>query len=124
MNALKEYIYIYLTIIFTVYGQIIIKWRMPVFGDLPIDNNDKIVFFVRVLLDPFVISAFLSAFIASVTWIAALTKFELNYAYPFMGLNFIVVLFLSGFFFDEILSVQRIMGTIIIAIGILVVSRS
>ena len=97
---------------------------MPVFGDLPIDNNDKIVFFVRVLLDPFVISAFLSAFIASVTWIAALTKFELNYAYPFMGLNFIVVLFLSGFFFDEILSVQRIMGTIIIAIGILVVSRS
>ena len=36
------YIYIFLTIFFTVYGQLVIKWRMPMKGQLPEELMEKI----------------------------------------------------------------------------------
>ena len=30
-----------------------------------------------------------------------MTKFQLSYAYPFMSLAFVLVMFLSAFFFNE-----------------------
>jgi len=44
------------------------------------------------LFDPLIFSGFASAFIASFFWMAAMTKFELSYAYPFMSRVFVLVL--------------------------------
>lgn len=119
------YFYIFGTIFFTVYGQLILKWRMSALGgSLPNDFLDKILFLFKLVFDPFIFSGFASAFIASFFWMAAMTKFELSYAYPFMSGAFVLVFILSVLFFNEVVSWQKILGLGFIVLGIIISSRS
>lgn len=119
------YVYIFGTIFFTVYGQIILKWRIAKYGALP-DGGivDKFVFLVKLLLDPFIVSGFASAFVASLFWMAAMTKFDISYAYPFMSLSFVLVFCLSIFLFQEPVTVYKVVGLGLIVLGIVVTSQS
>lgn len=118
------YFYIFLTVIFTVYGQIVLKWRLNQMEVLPDGFTVKFIFLFKAIFDPYIFSSFFAAFLASLTWMAALKEFELSRAYPFMSLSFVCVLFLSYFFFRETINVQKIIGTILIVLGIIIVSKS
>ena len=116
--------YIFGCIFFTVYGQLILKWRIGNYGALPDDAEGKLRFVVQVLFDPFILSGLAAAFLASVFWMAAMTKFDLSYAYPFMSLSFVLVMILSGLLFRESVDVYKITGLALIVVGIFVSSRS
>ena len=119
------YFYIFGTIFFTVYGQLILKWRISALGSsLPNDFLDKILFLFKLVFDPFIFSGFASAFIASFFWMATMTKFELSYAYPFMSGAFVLVFILSVFLFQETVTWQKLLGLSFIVLGIFISSRS
>jgi uncharacterized membrane protein len=118
-----DYLYIACTIGFTVYGQLILKWRIRDFGPLPADSFEKLKFLVYLLFDPAIFSGFAAAFLASLAWMAAMTKFELSHAYPFMSLNFVAVLLLSGWLLNEPLTLQKVLGMALIVIGTTVAAR-
>ncbi|MBT8056355.1 MAG: EamA family transporter [Xanthomonadales bacterium] len=111
------------TIFFTVYGQLILKWRIQLYGSLPEPFLKKISFLFSLLLDPFVFSGFISAIIASFFWMAAMTKFELSFAYPFMALSFVLVFIFSAWLLNEALTIHKVVGMALIVAGILVTSR-
>lgn len=115
-----SYLYIFGTIFFTVYGQLIIKWQMTKVGNLPSDFMTKIIFLLQMFLNPWILSAFLSAFVAAICWMAAMTKFELSHAYPFMSLSFVLVIVLSGLFFHEVITLSKVLGVLLIMAGIVV----
>lgn len=117
------FVYIALTIFFTVYGQLIIKSQVSSAGVFPDDSGEKIAFIVRLLLNPLVISGFISAFLASLAWMAALTQFELSFAYPFMSLSFVAVIFLSIILFGEPLTFNKIFGTGLLIVALFIISR-
>lgn len=119
-----DYIYILGTIVFTVYGQLILKWRIVEYGSLPQELNKKLFFLFNLFLDPYILSGFASAFLASLFWMAAMTKFDVSYAYPFMSLAFVSVLFLSAIFFSEPLTLHKIAGLLLIVTGIFISSQS
>lgn len=119
-----NHIYILGTIIFTVYGQLILKWRIGLYGVLPDEFKQKIVFLSKVILDPFVISGLIAAFIASLFWMMAMTKFEISYAYPFMGLTYVIVFGLAIFLFGEAFTIYKCAGILLIIAGIIVLSRT
>lgn len=118
-----DYLYIVATIGFTVYGQLILKWRIAQFGPLPPELIDKLKFLLGLLLDPAIFSGFAAGFLASLAWMAAMTKFDLSHAYPFMSLNFVVVLLLSGWLLSEPLTLQKALGVGLIVLGTLVAAR-
>lgn len=111
-----------MTVLFTVYGQIIIKWQVGGL-ELPPGILEKILFILRQYLNPWVISAFFAAFLASMSWVAAMTQLELSFAYPFMSTSFILVIVLSAVFFNEPLTWQKLAGTAIIMIGLVILNR-
>ena len=120
-----SYLYIAGTIIFTVYGQIIIKWRVNKLG-LTFQANsifETCVMYFKILFDPFIFSGFLSAFVASVFWIFAMTKFELTRAYPFMSLSPALVFVFGVIILGEACTLGKIIGLFIIIIGIIVTVR-
>lgn len=123
MNRLFDYFYIFATIGLTVYGQLIIKWRILQFGSLPEGLSQTLQFLFKLFLDPLILSGFFAGFLASLAWMAAMTKFDLSHAYPFMSLNFVVVLLLSGWLLSEPLSLQKVVGVGLIVAGTLVVAR-
>ncbi len=118
-----SYAYIFITIILTVYGQIAIKWQVMNAGIFPVDASDKILFLFRLLLNPWVISAFLAALLASFSWMAAMTKLQLSHAYPFMSITFVLVLVLSGLIFHEPITWPKVVGMGLIIAGIVVGSQ-
>ncbi|MEQ1637317.1 MAG: EamA family transporter [Methylococcales bacterium] len=118
------YFYIAGTVFFTVYGQLILKWRITHYGQLPVDAWDKFYFLAKLVLDPFLLSGFASTLVAAVFWIAAMTKFDISYAYPFMSLAFVLVLLLSAWLFKEPVTLNKIIGMAFIVIGIIITSRS
>ena len=73
-----------------------------------------------------VLSVLGAAFSLLVTlfWIAAMTRFDLSYAYPFVSLSFVLVFLLSIWLFQEPATVYKVVGLLLIVSGILVTSRS
>lgn len=118
-----HHLYIFLTIVLTVYGQIVLKWQVARAGVLPAGLRDKIWFLLGLLLNPWIISGFAAAFLASLAWMAAMTKFQLSYAYPFMSLAFVLVLVLSNLLFQEPVTLPKIAGIVLIVLGIIVGSK-
>lgn len=118
-----SYVYIAITIILTVYGQIVIKWQAAQAGVLPSGGGEKLLFLLRLVLNPWVASGLFAAFLASLTWMAAMTRMPLSHAYPFMSLAFVLVMFLSAFIFNEPLTWPKAIGMVCIVVGIVVGSQ-
>ena len=64
------------TVALTVYGQLVIKWRVASKGHLPELLSHKLSFVMSLLIDPFIVSGYLAAFAASLLWIAAITNIQ------------------------------------------------
>lgn len=123
MNKLTDYIYILATIVLTVYGQVILKWRIQAFGVLPTEWRNKLLFLLSLLFDPLIFSGFAAAFLAGLAWMAAVSRFDLSHAYPFLSLNFGLVLLLSALLLGESVTWQKIAGVVLIALGTAVASQ-
>lgn len=118
------YIYILGTIVFTVYGQLMLKWRISKFGSLPESFVEKIIFLFKLLLDPLIFSGFVAAFVASIFWMAAMTKFNISFAYPFMSLSYVLVFIFSVSLFKEPITAYKVVGLAFVVVGIIISSRS
>lgn len=118
------YLYIFITLVLTVYGQMILKWRLNQFTDWPSSFMGKAIFLMKSVFDPYIFSSFFSAFLASLLWMAALREFELSKAYPMMSLSFVLVMILSYFLFGETMNIQKIAGTILVLGGIFLISNA
>lgn len=114
------YFYIFGCIFFTVYGQLILKWRLSLRGALPEALSGKLIFLAQAFLDPFILSGFAAAFVASLFWMAAMTKFDVSFAYPFMSFAFVAVLLLSALFFHEPVTFGKVLGLAMICSGIFI----
>jgi drug/metabolite transporter (DMT)-like permease len=118
------HIYILITLALTVYGQLVLKWQMGSAGPMPAEGAGKLLFLLQQFLNPWILSGFFSAFAASLAWMAAMTRFDLNYAYPFMSLAFIIVMAFSIAFLGESFSMSKAIGTLLVVSGLLVVARA
>ena len=115
-----NYVYIAATLGCTVYGQLILKWQVGDAGPIPASAPDRISYLVNLVLNPWVLSALAGGFLAALSWMAALTKFELSHAYPFMALSFAFVLVLSAAFFSEPITAAKVAGVMLIGAGVVV----
>ena len=115
-----KYLNVLYVVFFTVYGQLIIKWRMS-FHKLTTSNNlivKAVNITVIMLKDPFILSGIISAFLASLVWMNIIKNLQLNIAYPIMSLSFVLVFFFSVLFFHEQASWMQVIGLILIIIGV------
>ena len=118
------YLYIAGTVLFTVYGQLVLKWRIVNYGAMPEDFGSKLVFLFKLLFDPYIFSGFAAAFVASFFWMSAMTKFDLSHAYPIIvgGLALVTSAF-AIIFLKEALTMYKILGICFIIFGVYLVSK-
>ncbi len=118
-----SYFYLAMTILLTVYGQLIFKWRVAGAGPLPDDWGGKLSYIGTLLLEPWILSGFAAAFLASLFWILAVSRLELSHAYPFMSLNFVLVFLFAAVFFHEAVTPAKLIGLGLIVAGLVVAGR-
>jgi drug/metabolite transporter (DMT)-like permease len=80
-------------------------------------------FLARLLANPWVLSALAAGLLASVSWMAAMTRLELSHAYPFMSLAFVLVMVCSAWFFSEPITPLKVAGIALVALGIVIGSQ-
>ena len=119
-----SYLFLFGTIIFTVIGQLLTKYALPMFGPKPTTISAAFPFFFKVLTNLYFLGALLLAFAAALCWVMALQKFQLSYAYPFMSLSYVLVFLGANMLFYEQISPSRWIGLFTICLGVFLVSRS
>ena len=122
MNS--AYAFVAITVLLTVYGQIIIKWQTGKAGQFPDDNAERLRYLGHFLSSPWVLSSLAAAVLAAFAWIAALSHLELSRAYPFVSASFVLVLVLSAIIFGESMDAFKIVGALLIVVGLIVGSQS
>lgn len=57
-------------------------------------------------------------------WVWVLSKVDLTIAYPFVGISFLITMAFGAFILDESITSLRIVGTLLIAVGCVLVAQS
>lgn len=121
MNLLRLLAYVVPTVLLVVYSQLVIKWRLPSLGVLPVEGADKIVFLLKALFDPYIASGFIAAFLGSLTWLAAISKIPLSVGFPaYYGLTFAFVILGSAWLLNEQVTNLKLIGVGLILFGVIV----
>jgi len=114
---------VFCSVVLTSYAQLIVKWRVSRAGALPVDFTRKAIFLTGLLFDPWVLTGLFGALLAGVSWMAAMTRLELSFAYPFISVSFVLVFIFSALLFHETITTPKILGMLLIIAGIIVIGR-
>lgn len=114
------YFFIALTVLLTVYGQLILKWQVGLAGPVPPGLAGKAGFLMHTLANPWVLSGLGAAFAASLFWMLALTRLPLSVAYPFTATSFLLIFAFSALVLGEQVSAPKAIGTLLIVAGVMV----
>lgn len=61
-------------------------------------------------------------FLGAVLWMAVLSRERLSYAYPFLGFSYILIMLGGIFFLGEKWTVYGVIGTVLVAVGVVMVA--
>jgi len=78
-------------------------------------ENFSIFQFFNILI----ISAFICMFIRGLIWLFIIKQMNLSFAYPFISLSFVLILIISYIFFNERITLGKILGSSLIILGII-----
>jgi drug/metabolite transporter (DMT)-like permease len=124
MSRALDHTYIFATVLFTVYSQLVMRWKVGLAGVLPVDVWGKTVFIGQLLINPWVLSAVVATFLAGISWMLTMSKFHLSYAFPFVSLNYVLVLLASAYLFHEPVSTTKLVGITLVVTGLIIIGRS
>ena len=62
--------------------------------------------------------------VSVVVWILALSRVPVSVAYPMLSLGYVLTAIAAYFLFGEAVSVQRVLGIVIIIVGVVITARS
>lgn len=109
---LISYLTLFLSIAFGIVGQLLMKHTM---------SNKTEQLFTWTFIQQLVLA--LSVYsLGIVNWIFALRTVKLSIAYPLTSLNYVGILLGSYYFFDEKITSIRVVGVVLIFIGVLLVA--
>jgi multidrug transporter EmrE-like cation transporter len=124
MQFILNHFYLLLAISFGVVSQLIIKWKMSTFSFDDYETwQDKFALAFSMLLNPYIITSLILTLLSGVTWMIAMTKFEISYAYPFTLLGLVLITIFSVVFFGENFNTYKFSGIVLIILGIVVISK-
>jgi drug/metabolite transporter (DMT)-like permease len=113
------------TVVFAAIGQLIIKSRVDIHGQVPDGWRDKFFYFAHLVFDPYVMFAFFLAFLSALSWMAAVSKFELNFVYPLLIVSLLLVTVISStLLLHESFTVQKLVGVMLISAGAIVMIKA
>jgi multidrug transporter EmrE-like cation transporter len=121
---MSSYLMVFAVLVFTVYGQLMIKARAIAHATPLGDGTNKLQYLVSMFGDIGVLSGLAAAVLASACWMLAIERLEVGYAYPFMALSFVLVPIGSVVLFGERMPPIQLLGLGLIVAGVTVSALS
>lgn len=79
--------------------------------------------FLLIASNPWVVSGLVLYFLSAAVWLLVLARVEVSFAYPFVGLGFILTMVLGWWLMGDSIGLQRAAGTLLITLGVILVAR-
>ena len=117
-------VYIMISVVGGAVGQILLKKGMGSMGPLTLSVDHLFGILLKIATNPFVIVGLGIYVLSTVFWLAALSRVDLSFAYPFASLSYIVMLGASLLLFKEDITMLRLAGTLVVGLGVLLIARS
>lgn len=117
-------IYILISVLFGAIGQIMLKKGMGSMGPITLTMQGLPSTLWRMGTNLYVVGGLLLYVTGTVFWLAALSRVDLSYAYPFASLSYVIMLAASWLLFHEDITLLRLVGTLVVALGVIIISRS
>jgi drug/metabolite transporter (DMT)-like permease len=116
--------YILVSVIAGAIGQITLKYGMTQTGQITLSAHDIVPTLFKIFTNPFIIGGLALYVGGTVFWLAALSRVDLSFAYPFASLSYVVMLTASWLLFNENITPLRLAGTLVVMLGVFLISRS
>jgi uncharacterized membrane protein len=115
---------ILLSVSIAVCGQLMLKVGINRIGIVNFGTLSTLKqFFLGVIKSPMVMSGLFLYVVSAAIWLIVISAVDLSFAYPFIGITYVMVLVLSKFILKEDVNLIRWIGALIITIGVIVISR-
>lgn len=115
-------ILILLSVLLNCAAQLFIRKGMLQIGEVGVAGLVRVL--VPMLLNVYLWSAMLCYAVSILLWMTVLSKVEVSFAYPFLSIGYVVAAVVGYYYLGESLSLIRIMGILVICIGVFLISRS
>ena len=119
---MKDFILLFFNVLLTVMGQILFKHGMNTVGRV---NNIRDVFgkLTQAFLNPYVLSGIAIYGFTTLVWLIILSRVKLSIAYPLLSSGYVLSILFSWLLFKESIPKIRIIGAVIICIGVYLVAQ-
>lgn len=117
-------VYILISVLGGALGQILLKKGMSSMGPLTLSVDQALTILWKMVTNPYVILGLGVYLLGTVFWLTALSRVDLSYAYPFASISYVIMLLASWQLFDENISLLRLVGSVVIIFGVILISRS
>jgi drug/metabolite transporter (DMT)-like permease len=122
---LKTAVVMLIAVIAGTIGDLLLASGMKQLGDISAMNLKGILTVsLQALTSPKLVAGTAMLAVFFFLWLAVLSWEDLSVALPMQALNYILVAFLSQYFLHEIVSPLRWAGTVLVAIGVIMITKS
>ncbi|MCL5264813.1 MAG: EamA family transporter [Chloroflexi bacterium] len=121
---MKYYAMLLAAVSLSVTGELLLKHGMNQVGVLSLHPDNIVAGLWRSFTSPFVLLGFAAVFGGSIFWLSIISRVQLSYAYPMLSLSYVIVLLASWLLLNEQFSPVRVLGVLIVCLGVFVVSRT
>ena len=113
------------TILLTAYSQLVTKWRVATLAAASAQSMSVSERTFGYLVDPYIISAYVFSLLSSIAWLFVVERHPVSIAFPvYVGALFAFVTVGSALWLKESISIQHLVGLLLILVGVIVVSRA
>lgn len=122
--AKSVYLLILLSVAISAFAQIALKAGMASASvQRALAGGAKIATLFDIAFNPFVMLGLFLYFSSAAVWLLVLARVQVSFAYPFVALGFVLTALLGRFFFQDTFSAAKIIGTMLIMVGVIVLAR-
>jgi multidrug transporter EmrE-like cation transporter len=122
--TLRLFLLILASVSLSALAQIVLKAGMSTPSVVGAMHNAAARDFVfEVATNPRVVGGLTLYFASAALWLLVLARMPVSAAYPFVGLGFVMTLLLGWLFLDETVNAVRLGGTLLVALGVVLIAR-
>ena len=115
---------ILLDVFLNVTGQLSLKHGMSKIGNFSVSLATLPPVFLKAATNLHVLFGLLCYGLGFMVWLIVLSKADVSYAYPLISLGYVLTAVLAWVLFGEALNEHRLVGILIICLGVFLIARS
>jgi drug/metabolite transporter (DMT)-like permease len=105
-------------------AQLLLKAGMQRVGHFEFIPGNIVPIALKIAFNPYIFGG-LSCYVMSViVWMMVLSRTDVGVAYPMGSLGYVLTAMAAWYCFGEVVTVQRLLGIVVIMIGVYLVSRT